>query len=94
VRRIYTPESLGFKRCTEADLYGGDTPEDAALIFDNVLNNCATEAQTNCVVINAAFAIQVIHPEKSIEDCIAIASESLKSGKAMKSFKQFVELNS
>ena len=92
--KIYTPESLGFKRCTEADLYGGDTPEDAARIFDNVLNNQATEAQKNCVVANAAFAIQVIHPEKSIEDCIGIARESLESGNALRKLKQFVELNS
>lgn len=92
--KIYTPESLGFKRCTEAALYGGDTPEAAALIFDDVLNNRATEAQINCVVVNAAFAIQVICPGKSIEECIAIARESLESGKALQTLKQFVELNS
>lgn len=92
--KIYTPESLGFKRCTEADLYGGDTPEEAAKIFDNVLNNRATEAQKNCVVVNSAFAIQVICPEKSIEECISIAKDSLESGKALAKFKQFVELNS
>lgn len=92
--KVYTPESLGFRRCTEADLYGGDTPEDAARIFDNILNNKATEAQKNCVVANTAFAIQVICPGKSIEECIAEANESLESGKALSKFKQFVELNS
>ena len=92
--KIYSPESLGFKRCTEADLYGGDTPEEAAQIFDNVLNNKATDAQKNCVIVNAAFAIQVICPEKSIEECIAIARQSLESGKAMAKLKQFVQLNS
>ncbi len=92
--KIYTPESLGFKRCTEEDLYGGDTPEEAARIFDNVLNNCATEAQQNCVIANAAFAIQIMQPEKSIEDCIGVARESLESGNALRAFKQFVELNS
>jgi len=92
--KIYTPESLGFKRCTEEDLYGGDTPEAAACIFDDVLNNRATEAQKNCVIANAAFAIQVMQPEKSIEDCIGVARESLESGNALRVFKQFVELNS
>ncbi len=92
--KIYTPESLGFARCKEEDLYGGDTPEAAACIFDNVLSNKATAAQTNCVVVNAAFAIQIIHPEKSIEECIAMARESLESGSAYSKFKQFVELNS
>ena len=62
--KIYSPELLGFKRCQEADLDGGSTPEEAARIFDAVLENKATEAQRNCVVINSAFAIQVICPEK------------------------------
>ena len=92
--KIYSPELLGFKRCQEADLDGGSTPEEAARIFDAVLENKATEAQRNCVVINSAFAIQVICPEKSIETCIAEAKESLDSGRALAPFKQYVSLNS
>lgn len=92
--KIYSPELLGFKRCQEADLDGGSTPEEAARIFDAVLENKATEAQHNCVVINSAFAIQVICPEKSIETCIAEAKESLDSGRALATFKQYVSLNS
>ena len=92
--KIYSPELLGFKRCQEADLDGGSTPEEASRIFDAVLENKATEAQRNCVVINSAFAIQVICPEKSIETCIAEAKESLDSGRALATFKQYVSLNS
>ena len=92
--KIYSPELLGFKRCQEADLDGGSTPEEAARIFDAVLENKATEAQRNCVVINSAFAIQVICPEKSIETCIAEAKESLDSGRALATFTQYVSLNS
>ena len=92
--KIYSPELLGFKRCQEADLDGGSTPEEAARIFDAVLENKATEAQRNCVVINSAFAIQVICPEKSIETCIAGAKESWDSGRALATFKQYVSLNS
>ena len=92
--KIYSPELLGFKRCQEADLDGGSTPEEAARIFDAVLENKATEAQRNCVVINSAFAIQVICPEKSIETCIAEAKESLDGGRALATFKQYVSLNS
>ena len=92
--KIYSPELLGFKRCQEADLDGGSTPEEAARIFDAVLENKATEAQRNCVVINSAFAIQVICPEKSIETCIAEAKESLDSGRALATIKQYVSLNS
>lgn len=91
--KIYSPEMLGFKRCTEAALDGGSTPEEAARIFDAVLENRATEAQRNCVVINSAFAIQVICPEKSIETCIAEAKESLNSGCALATFKKYLSMN-
>ena len=92
--KIYTPESLGFKRCTEQALEGGNTLEDAAKIFDNVLGNQSTEAQKNAVMVNAAFAIRVVHPQKSIEECIAIARHSLESGKALETFKKYIALNS
>lgn len=91
--KIYNPEDLGFKRYAEKELDGGNTPEDAARIFDNVMNNKATEAQKNVVIANAAFAIQVIEPRKSLEECIAIAGESLESGKARNVLKRFLEIN-
>jgi len=92
--KIYTPESLGFSRYQEADLYGGDTPEEAAKIFNNVLKNKATSAQRDVVIANSAFAIQVIESEKSIFECIDMAKESLESGKALQVLNKFVELNS
>lgn len=91
---IYRPANLGFIPVKQEELYGGATPEEAASIFNRVLENRATPAQTNCVLINASFAIQAIEPEKSIEECVAIARESLESGKALRTLKKFVELNS
>ena len=91
---IYSPEEIGFTRNTESDLYGGDTIEKASAIFDDVLTGTATKAQNNCVIVNAAFAIRVLCPEKSIEMCIEEARESLVSGKALLKFKKFLELNS
>ena len=91
---IYTPESIGFNRYCEQDLDGGKSPDEAARIFDRVLQGEATQAQTDCVIANAAFAIRVIEPEKSLADCIALARESMESGIALKTLKMFVELNS
>jgi len=68
--------------------------EQAPLIFDNVLHGNATAAQNNCVLVNAAFAIRVLCPEKSIATCLGEANESLVSGKAKEKFVKFVELNS
>ncbi|MDR1646206.1 MAG: anthranilate phosphoribosyltransferase [Tannerellaceae bacterium] len=93
MEKLYTPEMLGFTRCREADLDGGETPRQAAVIFDNVLRNQASAAQMNCVVVNAAFAIQVLCPGKTIDDCIAEARESLQSGRALDTFNKFIQLN-
>ena len=91
---IYSPKELGFSLARQEELFGGSTPEEAARIFDHVLENRATRAQTDCVLINASFAIQAMEPEKPIEDCVAIARESLESGRARETFKKFVEMNS
>ena len=91
--RIYRPQTLGFSAVHPEELSGGTCKEDAARIFDNILNNRAEAAQTQCVIVNAAFAIQVMEPEKKIEECIAIARESLESGRALKTLKKFIEIN-
>ncbi|MDR0507438.1 MAG: anthranilate phosphoribosyltransferase [Dysgonamonadaceae bacterium] len=91
---IYTPEQLGFTTGKETDLYGGDSPSKAARIFDSILDNTATDAQKNCVVANAAFAIQTIDNRLSIADCILIAKDSIESGKAKETFRKFAEMNS
>lgn len=91
---IYKPSELGFDIVRQEELFGGNTPQEAARIFDNVLHNCATKAQTECVLINASFAIQAMEPLKPIEACVAIARESLQSGKALHTLKKFIELNS
>ncbi len=92
--RIYSPEELGFVTARESALYSGDTVEKAAAIFDSVLSGGASIEQRNSVVVNAAFAINVMDPQKSIEECVTIASETIISGRAEQCFKKFVELNS
>lgn len=91
---IYRPSDLGFALAPQEALSGGATPEEAAHIFDAVLQGRATQAQTDCVLINASFAIQARHPQRPIDECVAVAHEALVSGKAWKTFCRFVELNS
>ena len=91
---IHSPESLGFGKVRPEELQGGDTPEDAARIFDAVLQGRSTRAQSDCVVANAAFAIQTADPDKRIEHCVDMARESIRSGAAWNTFCTFVELNS
>src|SRR5690554_7397041 len=91
---LYMPEDIGFKRINQSELYGGDTPEDASKIFRDVLSASATEAQTNAVLVNAAFGIQTVDQTKTIEECIEIARDSLYGKKALKVLEKFIEINS
>ena len=93
--RVFKPADLGFDIARPEELVGGATEEEAAQIFDAVLQGTALQAQKNIVMANAAFAIQVLEKgKKSIEECIDIARESLDSGKALSTFRRFVEINS
>ena len=93
--RIFKPSDLGFSIIKPDELRAGANAQEAKEIFDAVLANTALPAQKNVVLANAAFAIQVLEKgKKDIEECIDIARESIDSGKALDTFKKFVELNS
>lgn len=93
--RVFSPSDFGFSIAKPEEIVGGATEEEAAHIFDTVLQNTALPAQKNIVLANAAFGIQVLEKgQKSIEECIAIARESIDSGAALSTFKKFVALNS
>lgn len=93
--RIFKPSDLGFSIIKPEELKAGANELEAKEIFDAVLANTALPAQKNVVLANAAFAIQVLEKgKKDIEECIDIALESIDSGKALATFKKFVELNS
>lgn len=91
---LYTPQQLGFETATQQSLSGGETIQDASVIFDNVLSGKGSKAQTDCVVANSAFAIHTLEPETTIAEAISQAHESIASGAANRSFRKFVELNS
>jgi anthranilate phosphoribosyltransferase len=88
-----SPDDFGFKTVLQKDLYGGETVDAAARIFKSVLEGTSTKAQKNVVIANTALGIQCVFPEKSLADCVAEASESLNSGKALAAFRKLMELN-
>lgn len=93
--RIFKPQDLGFGITQPEELMAGANEKEAKEIFDRVLSNTALPAQKNVVLANAAFGIQVLERgQKEIEECIDIARESIDSGKALSTFRKFVELNS
>lgn len=92
--KVFTPKDLGLNYLNRQDIYGGSTPEEAWRIFDSVLDGTSTEAQRNVIIANAACGIAVMDRNQSIEDSVLLAREALESGKALATFRKFVEINS
>ncbi|WP_163710470.1 anthranilate phosphoribosyltransferase [Mangrovibacterium lignilyticum] len=85
-----SPADFGFSTLQQEELSGGNTVEDAAKIFKNIMQAEATDAQQNVVIANAALGIKCMCPEKSLSDCVAEASEALKSKKALEVFNKLM----
>ncbi len=92
--RIFHPSDLGFDATNPVNLCGGNTVDEAKEIFDSVLENRASADRKNVVLANAAFGIQVVDQSLSIEEALDKARESLEGGRALATFKKFVEINS
>ena len=92
--KIFTPKDLGFNYVEQSDIYGGETAADAMRVFDAVLEGTATEAQKSVILANAACGISIIDRNLSIEESVALCRESLESGRALRAFKKFLEINS
>ncbi|MEO1257747.1 MAG: anthranilate phosphoribosyltransferase [Bacteroidota bacterium] len=89
---MLTPADFGGSVAPE-NIYGGETVEEASKLFTQILNGEGTDAQNRVVVANAALALQTYGIAESLDDCIAAASESLASGKALGVLKKLISLN-
>lgn len=92
--QLFSPEDVGFEKVEHKDISGGETLEEAVSVFNKVLEGTATTQQINVVIANAAFAIQVIEQDKTIDQCVEIAQASLYEKKAKAVLSKFVEINS
>ena len=90
-KETFSPEQMGFTKCTQEDLHGGNNAEESAKILISILENKGTKAQTEVVLANAAIALYCADDDLSLSDAILMAKESLISGKALNSFKKFVK---
>ncbi len=90
--QLISPEQLGFKKIRQEDIFGGDTVPEAAKIFTDILNGEGTDAQNSAIIVNAAYAIQCIEKNKNIEECIALAKDSLLEGYAKQVLKTLIDI--
>ncbi len=90
-KETFSPEHLGFTKCKQEDLYGGNNVEESAKILISILENKGTKAQSEVIMANAAIALYCADDDLSLSDAVLMAKESLISRKALTSFKKFIE---
>ena len=84
---ILTPSDLGMTELSQDQISGGDSIEESAIIFHNILNGKGTHGQQEVVIANAGIALFSANPQLSIKQAVEKARVSLISGKALKCFK-------
>jgi anthranilate phosphoribosyltransferase len=88
-----TPEELGLRRCSLADIQGG-TPAEAAAMVRAVVQGDADSARSGIALLNAAAAIYVGGRGGSMVECLATARASVSSGAAARKLADLVEATS
>ena len=92
--RDWTPEQLGKRKVYPEDIYGGNSIEEAAKIFNKILKGEGTWAQNSVVMANAAMGLYCMGKYPTYEECFLAAVESLESGAAHNAFKKLISLQS
>ncbi|VXB88838.1 Anthranilate phosphoribosyltransferase [Flavobacterium sp. 9AF] len=89
---ILKPAELHFQQIELEKIKGGNSIDEAAKIFYNVISGKGTKEQNNVVCANAAVAIKTVE-NSSYEDALNKAQESLTSGKAFEKLNQLIQLS-
>ncbi|HVS97838.1 MAG TPA: anthranilate phosphoribosyltransferase [Puia sp.] len=90
--RVYTPEELGKRMVDAADIYGGNTVEEAAKLFTRILKGEGSWAQSAVVLANAAMALNASGQFAGYGKAYEAAVESLESGKAYSALEKLIAL--
>jgi anthranilate phosphoribosyltransferase len=85
-------EDFGIAKASIDDLKSGDAVENAATI-KAILNGTETGPKKDIVVLNAAAAIIVASLADGFGDAIAMANESIESGKAKAALDKMIEIS-
>ncbi len=89
---ILQASDFGVNTISASEIKGGDSIEESAQIFLNILQGKGTEAQNNVVCANAGMAIATVQgsrPKEGFEK----AKESLLSGKGLEALKKLQKLS-
>lgn len=90
--QILKPSHFNFPSISLETIKGGNTIDEAAKIFYDVISGKGSIEQNNVVCANAAVAIQTVE-KSNYEEALAKAQESLISGKAFEKLNKLIELS-
>ena len=88
--KVLRPENLGLQKLSAQSIKGGDTIQESAKIFENILKGKGTASQNAVVLANSAAALVTAEEGLSFLDAVAKAEEVLLSGKALTVFEGLV----
>ena len=83
------PKKYGFKKASRKDLQGADAKQNAEYTRDILAGKKGPKRDT--VVLNSACALYASGEARSIKEGIAIAEESIDSGKARRVLERLIE---
>lgn len=89
---VIDPQEHGIKKAPLSAIVGGDSDENAGILY-NILQNRATDAQRDIVLINSACALMVDGLARDIQDGLEIVRYVLKTGKAKEKLDKIVEIS-
>ena len=87
---VVHPSDVGLKACSRESLSGG-APEENAKLLRAILEGRDKGPKRDVAVLNAGAAIYVAGKASTIKEGIALAQNSLDSGKALEKFNKFVQ---
>jgi len=87
---VASPEDMGLSQLSYNDIRGGESVEESASIFLNILEGRGTPQQNAAVIANAAMALFCVNQKSGFQPAVEQARESLVSGKAYDVFKRLL----
>ncbi|MBD3238879.1 MAG: anthranilate phosphoribosyltransferase [Candidatus Moranbacteria bacterium] len=87
-----TPKKMKLKSYPISQIKGGDSKQNAKIVMD-ILNNQATEAQLNVVLLNTAAGLVVFGKARDFNHGVELAKKIIKSKKALKKLQSIIRIS-
>ncbi|MCU0420990.1 MAG: anthranilate phosphoribosyltransferase [Cyclobacteriaceae bacterium] len=90
---VWHPQALGLSVIGAKEIQGGTTVEESATLFLSILRGQGTPPQNAVVAANAGLALYTAGCTASLPEAVALALDTLQSGKALNTFQKLMTIN-